>query len=109
MGVIQSHLGLVMVFVGVYLQDTHGLEASEGSLSDVADGVVPQTEGVEIPQHSQAAFIQTSQVVVRQIPGERQRERDRQKRGQTGRHREGEREGKMGEEREIFCVRSGRR
>lgn len=49
---------------GVYLQEAHGLEASEGPFCDVADGVVAQTEGVEIPQHGEAAFIQTSQVVV---------------------------------------------
>lgn len=71
-----------MAVTGVYLQDPYGLEASEGSLADVADGVVAQTEVVEIPQHSQTAFIQTSQVVVRQIPGEGGRGRDRQKRGQ---------------------------
>lgn len=70
-----------MAVAGVYLQDAHGLEAPEGSLGDVADGVVAQTEGVEIPQHSQTAFIQTSQVVVRQIPGEGGRRRDGQKRG----------------------------
>ena len=52
---------------GSYLQDAYGLEASEGSLGDVADGVVAQTESVEIPEHSQTAFIQTSQVFVRQI------------------------------------------
>lgn len=62
-----------MAVVGVYLQDAYGLEAPEGSLCDVADSIVAQTEGVEIPQHSQTAFIQTSQVVVRQIPGERRR------------------------------------
>lgn len=56
---------------GVYLQGAYGLEASEGSLGDVADGVVAQTERVEISQHGQAAFIQTSQVVIGQIPGER--------------------------------------
>ncbi len=96
---------------GVYLQDAYSLEPSEGSLGDVADGVVAQTESVEIPQHSQTAFIQTSQVVVRQIPGERNRARGRQKRGrrQTQRRREKERGKKKGEEREMFCVRSGRR
>lgn len=55
----------------MYLQDAYSLEAFKGSLGDVANGVVAQTEGVEIPQHRQAAFIQTSQVVVRQIPGEK--------------------------------------
>lgn len=50
------------------LQEAQGLEASEGPLGDVADGIVPQTEGVEVPQHRQAALIQTSQVVVGQIP-----------------------------------------
>lgn len=79
---------------GSYLQNAYGLEASEGSLCDVADGVVPQTERVEIPEHSQTAFVQTSQVVVRQIPGGRD--------GGRGGHRRG-REGDM------FCVRSGRR
>lgn len=32
-----------------YLQDAYSLEASEGSLCDVADGVVAQTESVQIP------------------------------------------------------------
>lgn len=90
-----------------YLQDPQGLEASEGSLCDVADGVVAQTESVEISQHRQSAFIQTRQVVVRQISGERSRVRDRFEGGggQTERKR-----GKKGvKEREMFCVRSGRR
>lgn len=96
----------------VYLQDAYGLEASEGSLSDVADGVVAQTEGVEIPQHSQAAFVQARQVVVRQIAGERNGARDRVKRtetdAETGRERNRKRK-KGGQEREMYCVRSGRR
>lgn len=33
----------------------------------MADGVVAQLEGMEIPQHCQAPFIQTGQVVVGQI------------------------------------------
>lgn len=98
--VMRGLLGVVMVAGGwdIYLQDAYGLEASEGSLGDVADGVVAQTESVEIPQHSQTAFIQTSQVVVRQIPGERNRARGRQKRGQrqTQRRREKERGKKRG-------------
>lgn len=53
----------------LYLQGAYSLEASEGSLGDVADGVVAQTERMEIPQHSQTAFIQTSQVVIGEIPG----------------------------------------
>lgn len=74
----------------VYLQDAYGLQASEGSLCDVADGVVAQAETVEISQHRQTAFIQASQVVVRQISGARNRAQDRQKRGrrQTWRGRE---------------------
>lgn len=50
------------------LQEAHGLEASEGPLSDVADGVVPQTEGVEVPQHRQTTLVQTTQVVIGQTP-----------------------------------------
>lgn len=80
----------------------------------MADGVVAQTQCVEIPQHSQAAFIQTCQVVVRQIPGERNRARDGRRGGQrqTGRRGDGERGGEenQGEKRKkIFCVRSGKR
>lgn len=109
-----AHLSLIVSsgktvgegLAGGYLQDAYGLEASEGSLGDVVDGVVAQTESVEIPQHSQAAFIQASQVVVRQIPGERNGVQDRQKRG---RHGDGEQESKGKKEGETFCVRSGRR
>lgn len=64
---------------GWYLQDAYGLQASEGSFCDVADGVVAQTERVEISQHRQAPFIQTSQVVVRQISVGRNGARDREK------------------------------
>lgn len=91
-----------------YLQDSQGLEASEGSLCDVADGVVAQTESVEISQHRQSAFIQTRQVVVRQISGDRNRARDRWGRG-GGVQTERKRGEKWVEEGEMFCVRSGRR
>lgn len=52
-----------------HLQDAYRLQAPEGSLVNLADGVVAQSESVEIPQHRQTPFIKTSQVVVRQIPG----------------------------------------
>lgn len=35
----------------------------------MADGVVAQTQGVEVSQHGQTPFIQASQIVVRQISG----------------------------------------
>ena len=57
----------------VHLQDAECPEAPERPLGDVADGVVAEAEGVEIPQHGQAALLHTSQVVVRQIPGERRK------------------------------------
>lgn len=69
----------------------------------MADGVVAQTESVEIPQHSQTAFIQTSQVVVRQIPGERNRAQVRQSRGQRQTWRQREREEKRGRKRNVLC------
>lgn len=51
------------------------LEASEGSLCDVADRVVAQPQSVQVPLHRQDAFVQTSQVVVGQISGgERERQ-----------------------------------
>lgn len=78
----------------MYLQDAYSLEASEGSLGDVADGVVAQTKGVQIPQHSQAAFIQARQVVVRQIAGERNGARDRVKRTETEAEKERGKRGK---------------
>lgn len=91
----------------MYLQDAYSLEASEGSLGDVADGVVAQTEGVEIPQYSQTAFVQTSQVVVRQIPGEGGGGRDSQERGQRKtwrwRERPRERRKKGGRKRNVLC------
>lgn len=74
----------------VHLQDAYGLEASEGSFCDVADGVVAQAESVEISQHRQTAFIQASQVVVRQITGERNRARDRKEDGNRGGEKERE-------------------
>lgn len=43
-----------------YSQIMQGLEAPEGSLCDVADGVVAQPESVEVSQHRQDAFVQTS-------------------------------------------------
>lgn len=83
-----------------YLQDTQGLEAPEGSLCDVADGIVAQTESVEISQHGQSAFIQTRQVVVRQISGERNRARDRRGWGADG---EEERKEMGGRKRNVLC------
>lgn len=83
-----------------YLQDPQGLEASEGSLCDVADGVVAQTESVEISQHRQSAFIQTRQVVVRQISGERSRVRDRFGGGADG---EEERKERGERKRNVLC------
>lgn len=53
----------------MYSQDPQGLKAPEGSLRDVADGVVAQAQAVELSQHRQASFIQARQVVVGQIPG----------------------------------------
>lgn len=85
-----------MVVEGVHSQDAYGLEASEGSLCDVADGVVPQTEGLEIPQYSQTAFIQTGQVVVGQVPKETQRGGQTEKRTEEQRETEREREREAG-------------
>ena len=84
----------------MYLQDAYGLEASESPLGDVADGVVPQTQGVEIPQHGQTAFIQTSQVVVRQIPGESDTDRKADKEKERERER-GKKEG--GRKKNVLC------
>lgn len=53
----------------MYSQIAQGLEAPEGSLCDVADGVVAQPQSVEVSQHRQDALVQTTQVVVRQISG----------------------------------------
>lgn len=58
---------------GFYSQIAQRLETPEGSLCDVADGVVAQPQSVQVSQHGHGAFIQTSQVVVGQISG---RERD---------------------------------
>lgn len=68
-----------------YLQNTQGLEAPEGPLGDMVDGVVSQAEAVEVPELGQTALVETGQVIVRQIPGERERERER--RSQPERHR----------------------
>lgn len=87
--VVGSLWGLVTAALGsVYLQDAYSLEASEGSFCDVANGVVAQAESVEISQHRQTAFIQASQVVVRQITGERNRARDRKEDGNRGGEKE---------------------
>lgn len=60
---------------GLDSQIAQRLEASEGSLCDVADGVVAQPQSVQVSQHRQDAFVQTSQVVVGQISGgERERQ-----------------------------------
>jgi hypothetical protein len=101
-------------WVGGYLQNTQRLEASEGALSDVADGVVSQTQAVEVPQHGQTALVQTGQVIVRQIPGERGRGRvrlgRRPERVRRNRdiHRERKSWGKMSVAKN-HNVRSGRR
>lgn len=42
---------------GFYSQIAQRLEAPEGSLCDVADGVVAQPQSVQVSQHRHGAFV----------------------------------------------------